>query len=76
MFYYLSQYLLDWSAGTPGTNGVVRVAAVSLHHLSQRGRGGDGPAVELVVRAASDCLAEGIEVSARITRTARKSAAT
>src|SRR5207249_1361441 len=50
--------------------GAVRVAAarLSLHHLSQRGRGGHGPAGQLVARAEGDRLAQTTEVRPALRR--------
>jgi hypothetical protein len=57
MFYYLSQYLLEWSAGDRVGRHVIPAAALSVHHLSQRWGGGDGAGLELVAGAESDRLA-------------------
>src|SRR6266404_7544293 len=46
-------------------------AAVSLHHVSQRVRGADGAVDQLVARRASDCLAQAVEIWARLCRQGR-----
>ena len=48
--------------------GALRVAAafVPVHHVSQRGRGGDGVSAEFVAGAKNNRVAEAVEVRAGI----------
>src|SRR5258708_4424134 len=56
--------------GTRNDVGVqaVGIAVVSLHHVSQRRRGGDGVVVEPLAWAEGDRLAEGIGLRAKLSR--------
>ena len=57
MLYYLSQYLLAWSAGTEWADRLSALRLFQVHHLPQRRGGGDRAGPELVAGAEGDRLA-------------------